>query len=86
MSFEQAPLQTGIYQHYKGPRYLVMGEVTHSETEETLVLYRALYGERGLWVRPASMFTEQVEIEGKLLPRFALIEASPDPLADIDAE
>ncbi|MFG1489467.1 DUF1653 domain-containing protein [Oceanospirillum sp. HFRX-1_2] len=74
MSVKKEPIQTGIYQHYKGPRYLVMGEVTHSETEETLVLYRALYGERGLWVRPASMFTEQVEIEGKLQPRFALVE------------
>lgn len=86
MSVKKESIQTGIYQHYKGPRYLVMGEVTHSETEETLVLYRALYGERGLWVRPASMFTEQVEIEGKLQPRFALVEASPDQLAGIDAE
>lgn len=86
MSVKKESIQTGIYQHYKGPRYLVMGEVTHSETEETLVLYRALYGARGLWVRPASMFTEQVEIDGKLQPRFALVEASPDPLAGIDAE
>ena len=77
-------IQTGIYQHYKGPKYLVMGEVTHSETEETLVLYRALYGERGLWVRPACMFTEQVEIEGKLHPRFALVETRKDEIAAID--
>ncbi len=75
MSVKKESIQTGIYQHYKGPRYLVMGEVTHSETEETLVLYRALYGARGLWVRPTSMFTEQVEIEGELQPRFALVEA-----------
>ena len=74
MSLKQEPIQPGIYQHYKGPRYQVLGDVTHSETEETLVLYRALYGERGLWVRPASMFTEEVEIEGKLQPRFALVE------------
>ena len=86
MSVKKESIQTGIYQHYKGPRYLVMGEVTHSETEEALVLYRALYGERGLWVRPASMFTEQVEIEGKLQPRFALIEACADQLAAIDAD
>lgn len=86
MSVKKESIQPGIYQHYKGPRYLVMGEVTHSETEETLVLYRALYGERGLWVRPAMMFTEQVEIEGELQPRFALVKASPDPLSDIDAE
>ena len=79
-------IQTGIYQHYKGPRYLVMGEVTHSETEETLVLYRALYGERGLWVRPAAMFTETVEVGGETRPRFALIEACDDALAAIDAE
>lgn len=79
-------IETGIYQHYKGPKYLVMGEVTHSETEETLVLYRALYGERGLWVRPAAMFKETVEVEGEILPRFALIAACEDQLATIDAE
>lgn len=75
-------IQTGIYQHYKGPKYLVMGEVTHSETEETLVLYRALYGERGLWVRPAAMFTEQVEIDGVQQPRFKLVE----PVAGLSDE
>ena len=77
-------IQTGIYQHYKGPKYLVMGEVTHSETEETLVLYRALYGERGLWVRPAAMFKETVEIEGEIKLRFALIEAREDEISGID--
>jgi len=77
-------IQPGIYQHYKGPRYLVLGETTHSETEEILVLYRALYGERGLWVRPAAMFTEQVEIEGKRQPRFALVEAREDALSALD--
>ena len=46
----------GLYQHYKGGRYEVIGEATHTETEEALVLYRALYGERGLWVRPLEMF------------------------------
>jgi len=50
-------IKTGIYQHYKGPRYEVLGVVKHSETEEELVMYRALYGEFGLWVRPVIMFS-----------------------------
>ena len=74
-------IQTGIYQHYKGARYRVLGEATHSETEEVLVIYQALYGERGLWVRPLSMFIEHVDIKGKLQPRFALIEAQRDVLS-----
>ena len=72
-------IQLGIYQHYKGARYQVLGEVTHSETEEILVLYRALYGEQGLWVRPAAMFLEQVSVNGRLQPRFALIAAQDSP-------
>ena len=53
----------GLYQHYKGGRYEVIGEARHTETEEDLVLYRALYGERGLWVRPLKMFCETVDVE-----------------------
>ena len=64
-------LQTGLYRHYKGHEYRVLGLARHSETQETLVLYQALYGEYGLWVRPLSMFVETVEVEGELLPRFA---------------
>lgn len=63
-------LPTGRYRHYKGGEYEVIGTVRHSETLEPLVLYRALYGARGLWVRPAAMFQEEVMIDGLLQPRF----------------
>ncbi|WP_431025296.1 DUF1653 domain-containing protein [Halomonas sp. H5] len=65
----------GIYRHYKGPLYEVMGLARHSETEEPLAVYRALYGEYGLWVRPLAMFTESVVKDGKKQPRFALEKA-----------
>ena len=64
----------GLYRHYKGMRYEVIGTVRHSETLEPMTLYKALYGEFGLWVRPAAMFNEQVEIDGTVLPRFTRIE------------
>ena len=64
----------GIYRHYKGSLYQVLHTATHSETEESLVVYRCLYGEYGVWVRPLSMFTETVTIEGKEVPRFELIK------------
>lgn len=63
-------LETGRYRHYKGGQYEVLGVVRHSETLEPLVLYRALYGEHGLWVRPAAMFTEAVLINGQSQARF----------------
>lgn len=62
----------GLYRHYKGGLYEVVGTARHSETLEPMVVYRALYGEHGLWVRPAAMFTEAVAIGGVLQPRFAL--------------
>jgi hypothetical protein len=62
----------GIYRHYKGHSYRVFGMARHSETMEELVVYQALYGEFGLWVRPAAMFAETVEIDGQRIPRFAL--------------
>jgi|TARA_B100000700_G_scaffold155051_2_gene172196 hypothetical protein len=65
----------GIYVHYKGARYEVMGVAQHSETEEALVVYRALYGDYGLWVRPLAMFCESVEVQGEPVPRFALEKA-----------
>jgi cyclomaltodextrinase len=68
-------LKTGLYQHYKGGQYEVIDIARHSETEEKFVLYRALYGERGLWVRPLAMFTESVNIEGVCMPRFEYIGA-----------
>lgn len=61
----------GLYRHYKGLLYEVLGTVHHSETLEAMTLYRALYGERGLWVRPAAMFQEEVMIDGVRQPRFA---------------
>ncbi len=60
----------GIYRHYKHLMYEVLGTVRHSETLEPMTLYRALYGERGLWVRPAAMFMENVVIDGIQQPRF----------------
>ncbi len=60
----------GTYRHYKGGMYEVVGTVRHSETLEPLTLYRALYGQMGLWVRPAAMFNESVVIEGVKQPRF----------------
>lgn len=68
----------GIYRHYKGSLYQVLHTATHSETEESLVVYRCLYGEYGVWVRPLSMFAEIVTIEGKEVPRFELIKELAD--------
>jgi len=63
----------GLYRHYKGKEYHVTGLARHSETLEPLVVYQALYGERGLWVRPAAMFVETVEVAGQRVPRFAFV-------------
>jgi hypothetical protein len=60
----------GRYRHYKGNLYDVIGTVRHSEDLSPMTLYRALYGERGLWVRPAAMFNETVEVQGVAVPRF----------------
>ena len=68
----------GIYRHYKGSLYQVLHTAQHSETQEELVVYRCLYGEYGVWVRPLSMFSETVEVEGKQVPRFELIKALAD--------
>ncbi len=58
------------YKHFKGMEYLVLNIAKHSETREDMVVYQALYGEFGIWVRPLAMFLEQVEIEGKTINRF----------------
>ncbi len=63
-------IQPGLWQHFKGNLYRVQGIALHSETGEEMVVYQALYGEHGLWVRPASMWLEQVEREGYSGPRF----------------
>jgi hypothetical protein len=67
-------IQKGIYLHYKNLRYEVLDCVRHSESLEWLVLYKALYGEQGLWVRPLAMFKENVTIDGVEQARFKLIE------------
>lgn len=63
-------LQTGVYQHFKGNYYLVLGEATHSETMEQLVVYQPLYGTQRWFVRPTKMFVEMVVHEGVEMPRF----------------
>jgi hypothetical protein len=63
----------GRYRHYKGNDYEVLGVATHSETGEKLVVYRALYGARGLWVRPVGMFGESVTVGEKPVPRFVYL-------------
>ena len=66
-------IKPGRYRHFKGGEYEVLGLATHSETEEPMVVYRPLYGERGLWVRPAAMWNETVERDGKTYQRFTYI-------------
>lgn len=69
----------GLYRHYKGGLYEVIDMVRHSETLEAMTLYRALYGARGLWVRPAAMFGESVEIDGQQQLRFTRLgDYSPE--------
>jgi hypothetical protein len=67
----QTSIRPGVYRHYKGNLYRVMDVATHSETLEKVVIYRPLYGERALWVRPLAMFLEEVEVAGQRVPRFA---------------
>lgn len=69
----QYDIKPGRYRHFKGNEYQVIGMARHSETEEEMVVYRPLYGEGGLWVRPAAMWAEEVERDGKRQPRFAYI-------------
>lgn len=67
-------LKKGKYRHFKGNEYELIGIASHSETMEPMVVYRALYGEQGLWVRPAAMWTEIVERDGYCGPRFQYID------------
>ena len=64
----------GIYRHYKGNLYKVLTVAKHSETEEELVVYEALYENGGIWARPKKMFLEQVTVDGKTFNRFSLVE------------
>ena len=67
-------IKSGKYRHFKGNEYEVIGIARHSESMEPMVVYRALYGEGGLWVRPAAMWTETVDRDGYQGPRFQYIE------------
>ena len=66
----------GVYRHFKGNYYLLLSIAQHTETREPLVIYQALYGERGLWARPLAMWSETVERDGVTLPRFAYVCAT----------
>lgn len=85
MDDDLPPLPTivlGRYRHYKGGEYQVLGVVRHSESLEPMVLYRPLYNDSGDWVRPFGMFLETVEVDGRRVPRFALVqpdEGTPPP-------
>ena len=68
------PILPGLYRHFKGNEYEVLYLATHSETMEPMVVYRALYGEGGVWVRPASMWNEEIIRDGKQIRRFSRIE------------
>ena len=67
-------LQAGRYRHYKGNDYQALYVAQHSETREHMVVYRCLYGDFSLWVRPYDMFVETVVVDGKEIPRFAFVE------------
>ncbi len=74
---ESLLMHLGLYRHYKGQLYTVIGVARHSETQEELVVYRQEYGDCALWVRPRHMFEEVVTVEGKTMPRFAPLQDQP---------
>ena len=71
------PIPLGLYRHYKGNLYEVVGFARHSETLENMIIYKALYGERGTWVRPLSMWDNLIEAEGKTVERFEYVSENP---------
>jgi hypothetical protein len=74
MKPDRDEIPPGRYRHYKGNFYKVIGTARHSETEELLVVYRCLYGDLSLWVRPLEMFRETVTVAGRVVPRFERVE------------
>jgi len=82
----EAKIKLGIYRHFKGNQYQVLGQVRHSETEETLVLYRPLYGEGALWVRPIELFSDTKNLDGIEIQRFTYVGPASQPdTFDIEA-
>lgn len=69
-------IKKGIYKHYKGNLYQVIEVATHSETQEQLVVYRTLYGDYSMWVRPLKMFEELIQVDNEEVSRFTFIEPS----------
>jgi hypothetical protein len=68
-----SPIPVGVYRHYKGNQYEVVGFARHSETLEDMVIYRALYGEGAAWVRPLAMWENLIEVDGKTVKRFEYV-------------
>ena len=81
MTIEATTIRPGRYRHYKGNFYEVLETARHSETEELMVVYRCLYGDHSLWVRPLGMFLEKVLVDGQPVPRF---EWAGEPLNPTD--
>lgn len=73
-----SPKTNEVYEHYKGDKYQVVTLGKHTETGEDMVVYRALYGDGNIWIRPREMFLSEVEIDGKMRPRFLLLEDVPN--------
>lgn len=71
-------IEPGIYEHFKGQRYRVIGLCRHSETEEPMVAYQCLYGDHSLWVRPLDNFLETVDVDGEQVARFERVQALSD--------
>jgi hypothetical protein len=84
LAINSMEFKKGIYRHFKGQYYEVLDLARHSETEELYVVYRALYGERSTWIRPADMFFDRVEREGIQQPRFRYIADQADFSGDDD--